>query len=798
MLLPHIPSSVRKHLPRLFLIYSRLLCWERIAPTIPGSDLESSGAALQQQPSAADLNLEADDNEGWEKLQSSFETTESTQPELQHFFTFLYGLYPLNFTSYVHKPRKYLKRTKFPRAEDFDLDQSLIRKKSEQFRRVHVLHPNFFNTDLEDELEDDRWLKADPANVVAECMGLCIPVPEVPPAPSPPPSSSLPAIPGKNIRTMDIPSHSLTPDALRTSSRGLSTPGTSSTNGSPLPSASDGEGDSAVPSVPMVTGSTSLLHTPSSMASASPRTGPLTRDQMPKSPALRPATAGEANMAYLQREVMLLRSDLNFERYLKSQHLSHIGQLQRRSIKDATVEAETQNMLNTNRTLKAQLDKANESYVKLKRETITGRSQSKKWEADLTGKVRSLREDEKKWQIDGEDLRIELARVQKDSDHLKQLFVDVESKELSARQELQFAQIKLEELDTLKARVSELEDTIRQHQTHELEYSQSSDEKEALQRELDTANLMIQGRDASAERSAKNFNHRVRELEAQLDAARNPLVDGTSGHLSPQMQTRIDAAVAGINAKYYKVKKDLAEQRHSYVELEMRYKNLQHAMDDATQANSMNPVNTFGTNVSTSLPSAHGPPSRPITSPSLQDSLDTVYASTSAPAPTTYITRGSSTGSTGSRPAPSPMGSNRNLAGPTALPAIRAGSPLLTSINTANTDAISPATANQLPGGLRLPANSSTITAADTMSINSAAAFDNRSASRWSIDSWDRTTQNSKMSESAKKEKIGAKDQVRVRGRGGAQNIGKKKTEEADPSVSGSVKKKGLSALLGR
>ncbi|KAK3626065.1 hypothetical protein LTR22_023281 [Elasticomyces elasticus] len=32
MLLPHIPGSLPTHLPRLFLVYSRLLCWEKFSP----------------------------------------------------------------------------------------------------------------------------------------------------------------------------------------------------------------------------------------------------------------------------------------------------------------------------------------------------------------------------------------------------------------------------------------------------------------------------------------------------------------------------------------------------------------------------------------------------------------------------------------------------------------------------------------------------------------------------------------------------------------------------------------------
>lgn len=733
-----------------------------------------------------DLQADSSQDDEWEKLQFSYDSAESTAPELLHFFTFLYGLYPLNFTSYVNKPRKYLKKINFPRAEEFDLDQALIRRKTEQFRRVHLLHLNFFNTTLEEEFEDDRWLKADPVEVVAECMGLVVSVSEPvqePSLPGPPPTSKLPEIPGQSVNIKDIPARSLMADPLKTPKRSFSSPGTPSTSGSPMSSAL---GDADVTALPTTLspsfGKAGALQTPSSTASGSPRVGPVSRDQMPKSPALRPATAGEANMAYLQREVTLLRSDLNYERYLKKQHLSHIGQLQRRSIKEATVEAETQNILNTNRTLKAQLAKANESYTSLKRETITGRSQSKKWEADLSTKVQGLKEDEKKWQVEGEDLRLELNKAQKDCEHLRQMLVDSESKELLATQQLQFAQVKLEQLDTLKARIADLDDSIRQYQSRELEFGQAIDEKDALKHELDTANLMIQGRDASQDRQAKNFSIRIKELEAQLHSAQSPITTGSSGKLSPQVQALIDSAVATINAKYYALKKEYAALRHKYVELDMRYQSLQGSApsEDAFAQQSQ-------------YASVSSPPPRPTTSPSRQNSLDNVYGGGSSSAPAASYTS--------PRPAPSPAiasPSKNNISAPitapNSLPSIRAGSPLLTSLRTQADDIPSPATQSQLPGGHRLPTQNSTLEA-DKLSM-----VDARSLSRWSIDSWDRETQGSNMSGKEMKEKIGAKDQIRVRGRGGAQNIGKKKAgDEAGGSVSGSigaVKKKGLSSLF--
>lgn len=50
-------------------------------------------------------------------------------------------------------------------------------------------------------------------------------------------------------------------------------------------------------------------------------------------------------LAALKREVLLLRNELNFELFLKQQHLQHIGRLHREHVLDTSVEAERQRLV---------------------------------------------------------------------------------------------------------------------------------------------------------------------------------------------------------------------------------------------------------------------------------------------------------------------------------------------------------------------------------------------------------------------------------------------------------------------
>ncbi|KAK3065699.1 hypothetical protein LTS18_002506, partial [Coniosporium uncinatum] len=156
MFLPHITSSLIPNLPKLFLIYSRLLCWDKYrndttdANEGRGSGIMSQYLALMQEKFDPLL-----DDPTWEKLHHSFDHPEAPPPRVDYYFTFLYGLFPLNFMSYVRKPRKTLKGMAYPDADSLDLNQDLIRDRTEPHRRIHLLHPNFFSTTAEDELGDN-------------------------------------------------------------------------------------------------------------------------------------------------------------------------------------------------------------------------------------------------------------------------------------------------------------------------------------------------------------------------------------------------------------------------------------------------------------------------------------------------------------------------------------------------------------------------------------------------------------------------------------------------------------------
>ncbi|KAF1955993.1 hypothetical protein CC80DRAFT_83404 [Byssothecium circinans] len=595
MFLPHITAGLTSdhHLAKLFLIYSRILCWDKF---IPEEDNGQEVASEDEDESAED---EEDSEPVWEKLEQSSDYTDASPPTLLHYYTFLYGLFPLNFMSFIRKPRKFLKSLNFPGADDFDLDQDLIHRRTEPYRRVHLLHPNMFTTVAEDELTENRWLNSDPADVVMACMGLCVAVSTTLNDPGPPPTSKLPDLPLPPVPNAPL-EHSLddgttaaestaswrntqstafasTTNEQADMSESLEIPSSaksikSATSASPLLKCKDVIESPTLPPMKEGTKKKNFLGAPMAMPHRLPTMDTFSKIVSTESSPTHSDFQNQS-MAALQREIMLLRNDLNFERYMKSQHIAHLGQLQRTHIKEATAEADTQNLINTNKTLKARLAKMNEQYAQLKKETLTSRSQSKKWEGELSGKVRAFRDDQKTWQGNEESLRFELKKTQTDCEHLKQIVEKAEAERLRAQQRTQALEFELQDYAKMRQELEAAQEKIEEYESQTKDFGLSLQQRSDLRNELEGANLRLSSLELERQRTIKAYERRIMELETKLQGAQKTAP--RPGQLSSSVQQMLDSALAANNAKLANMKKMYHRLQDQKTELEMQYHELQ-------------------------------------------------------------------------------------------------------------------------------------------------------------------------------------------------------------------------------
>ncbi|KAG8886937.1 hypothetical protein FRB98_000765 [Tulasnella sp. 332] len=107
----------------------------------------------------------------------------------------------------------------------------------------------------------------------------------------------------------------------------------------------------------------------------------------------------------LQREVLLLRNELNFELWLKKQHLSHMGKLHRDRILARREEAERQNLHNTLKQNKAALQISQEELKALKTEQAAAKVKHNEWVQILQNKLTGYREEKRSWLAEAVELR---------------------------------------------------------------------------------------------------------------------------------------------------------------------------------------------------------------------------------------------------------------------------------------------------------------------------------------------------------------------------------------------------------
>ncbi|KAF6819257.1 hypothetical protein CMUS01_11750 [Colletotrichum musicola] len=607
MILPHMPSSLVPHLPNLFNIYARLLFWdsERTGLIEATSDEKSSAS-----PS------------GWEMCSFSQETDDVEVLHLANYFTVLYGLYPINFMDYIRKPQRYLRHANAANPDEVEVQPTEIRHKSERFRQSHLLHPNFYTLTIESEKTDfGRWMTSEPAEVVAECISLRVSAdtfavvnPDV--AQVAEGESSIlseeedreglgPALLSSSLHESgpEIWRHTQSPEQeSRASSRvpsitprqGSLSSQLSHRNSLETPKV-DVPGDSPTLPPQLVSSSShthlqDMIHSNKVIKSGLHQS--LANDSVPslalshqESAAEKPsghmppsvptnsappsATDGHSQVAHLQRQILLLHNDLNFERYLKQQHMAHIGELRRRQVREAASEAEMQNLILNNRTLRKRLEDSKKAELQIRKESEKSRTLAKKWEFDLSAKLRTLREESRKTKLQIQSLEQELQGAREECEKLKKLVCDAEVKELNSKQNMQSIEINAADIDRLKSEVERLSISERNLQAKEAEREAALTSAGEAENKAKLLDLKLKAREEELQKTKKLFQTQIGVLNAKLIEAH----EGMHSRRTAETKAAVESALAASRAKQ-------AELQKQYTALMRKYTVLQSQMEE--------------------------------------------------------------------------------------------------------------------------------------------------------------------------------------------------------------------------
>lgn len=601
MVLPHMPSSLVPHLPTLFNIYARLLFWERELSSA-GLEVESK-AERRLSPNAA----------AWETMSYSPDFDDTAIPHLLNYFTILYGLYPINFMDYIRKPQRYIRHAVAVNSDDVEVQPTEIRHASEQFRQCHVVHENFYTLTIESEKTDfGRWIKSEPAEVVADCMALRLP------------TESDAGLMPSHFGMQDLPVLSIKDDgdkdghesALLSSSFPVGSPAIGGAQGEswrnrqsiPIGSPTSSRVQSALhrqssqssrqshrdssstrpsgrasdsPTLPAVGSYTQLqdminsnkaiksgFH--QSLANDSVPSLALSHHEsiperamsitQPNLPSMNtPASANENNndavLQHLYRQLLLMHNDLTFERFIKQQHLTHMGELRRRQVREAASEAETQNLIMANRHLKQRLEEAQKIEVQVKKDSEKSRTLAKKWEADLSGKLRAIREEQRKWHVEGETLRSGLDVAKNEAEILRTLLCEAEVRELGWKQKIQCVEAEANELERLRKDVERLTVAERNFQAQETERQVAITQSAEAASRAEMLKMQLAARDTESQQTHDLYQTQIVVLNTKLQEA---LKDGAERR-ADNMKAYLESTLAVSRREQAELKKRIAD-----------------------------------------------------------------------------------------------------------------------------------------------------------------------------------------------------------------------------------------------
>lgn len=573
MILPFIPSSLVPFLPTLFNIYARVLFWDR----------DSYFAKRHTEGMGAE-NEEVGAGVPWDKVLLDPDYDGHRVSHVAEYFTILYGLYPINFLDYIRKPQRYLRHAN--NAEDIDVQAMEIRDRSERFRKQHLLHPNFYSLTIESEKTDlSRWIKSEAHEVLSECTALVI---ERTPGgdhvrPSPIPARGMSASfmtdgadqEGFDSALLRSPGNA---DSLhhtlssKTISLGRPSSISSHVSGCDVSeSKSGGAGEDSPTLPPYLAQSPSqtqlqdLIHSNKVIKSGlrqsltsdsvpslvlSPREHAV--DKSPMQPAMAQSAGGQGGSsaelgdqaALLQHQRLLLVNDLQYERFVKQQHMMHMGELRRRQIRVLTTEAETQNLVMANRSLKQRLDEAKRGEAQIRKEFDHRRNMAKKWETDLSNKLRVLRDEQKKWNAEGSELRQQLEKAQAECESLRRIVDEAEKKRLESEQDLVAVDISTAMIESLKGEIARLSASERVFQGKELKMEEAMQRAAAAEARAEQMALELAAHEEQLGEAVQDYRAQIEDLNAQLAKAQQEAQRKPSGDVAAVYERALSAARA--------------------------------------------------------------------------------------------------------------------------------------------------------------------------------------------------------------------------------------------------------------
>ncbi|PWZ02070.1 hypothetical protein BCV70DRAFT_56611 [Testicularia cyperi] len=207
--------------------------------------------------------------------------------------------------------------------------------------------------------------------------------------------------------------------------------------------------------------------------------------------------AASSELSFLQRENLLIRNELNFELYLKEQHLRHIGRLHRDKVTDTALEAERQNLYHTVRSLRSQIAGLTLNLERQRAEAASTKARHVQWEAELNNKLKAYREERKAWTHEARQLKAQAEENAATISSLTKQLEETGARLFELQTKLEDDEPKLAKIEQYEAKIAQLTTCLTHWDDDVIKYDQQRQEMEKLLNRWDEMVYLVESTEAA-------------------------------------------------------------------------------------------------------------------------------------------------------------------------------------------------------------------------------------------------------------------------------------------------------------
>ncbi|KAG0365765.1 hypothetical protein BGX24_003975, partial [Mortierella sp. AD032] len=218
-------------------------------------------------------------------------------------------------------------------------------------------------------------------------------------------------------------------------------------------------------------------------------------------------------IVHLERDLLMAKNELNFELFLKQQHIQQISKVHRAHVLDASVEAERQNLYNTCRSLKAQLHETRTLLEKEKNELERRKNKQTHWDTDLKNKVQTFRDERKQLQFEVARLKQDIQDTRQVQEIQERLLTEERKGTFQLKNSIEDLSPKLKRMEEYEKRIEEMTRQLVLWETEQSKNQETQRQLEGVVSRWQSLELLL----AAEKEESRTLRNRVSQQSQILD-----------------------------------------------------------------------------------------------------------------------------------------------------------------------------------------------------------------------------------------------------------------------------------------